>query len=175
MKTIYLLRHAKSSWDDPGVADFDRPISGRGKRSCGALARAIAELHVAPELILCSSAKRTQETLRRIASALPHDHMVAVERQLYLASARKLLARLRRVPDDTRSVMLIGHNPGLQRLAEMLAGGGEKAALARLAAKFPTAGLVELEYPGADWRSLEESGAKLVRLWSPSEEEKSNE
>jgi len=175
MKTIYLLRHAKSSWDDPGVADFDRPISGRGKRACGTLARTIAELHVAPELILCSSAKRTQETLQRIASALPHDYTVVIERQLYLASARRLLARLQRVPDDIRAVMLIGHNPGLQRLAEMLAGSGEKAALARLATKFPTAGLVDLEFPGTNWRSLEERGTKLVRFWSPGNAEKAIE
>jgi phosphohistidine phosphatase len=172
MKTLYLLRHAKSSWDDPGLADFDRALSGRGKRACRTLAEAIVSFGVEPELILCSSARRTQETFERIAPAFAKKYTLSVERQLYLASARKLLERLRRVPDGTHSAMLIGHNPGLQRLAQMVAGGGERSALDRLVAKFPTAALAEFNFSGTEWGTLDAGIAELVRLWSPRDGEK---
>jgi phosphohistidine phosphatase len=172
MKTLYLLRHAKSSWDNPGLADFDRALSGRGKRACRALAEAITRLGVEPELILCSSARRTQQTFERIAPAFTEKYTLSPERQLYLASARKLLERLRRVPDETRSVLLIGHNPGLQWLAQMVAGGGDRLALDRLGAKFPTAALAEFNFSGTDWRTLDAGTAELVRLWSPRDAEK---
>ena len=171
MKTLYLLRHAKSSWDEPGLADFDRSLSGRGKRACRALVEAISRFGVAPELILCSSATRTQETFKRIAPAFTNKYTLSVERQLYLASARKLLGRLRRVPDDTPSAMLIGHNPGLQGLAQSLAGRGDRAMLDRLAVKFPTAALAELNFSGTKWRALDAGTAELVRLWTPRDAE----
>lgn len=167
MKQLYLVRHAKSSWDDPALADFERPLAARGRRACQGLRETLRPLGIAPALILCSAARRTQETLQRLSSAFSHDYAVAVEKRLYLASGAKLLERLRRLDDDIPSVMLIGHNPGLQRLALLLAGGGDQELLARLKAKFPTAGLAELAFAGAHWRDLAGGKAELVRLLTP--------
>ncbi|MFI4986545.1 MAG: SixA phosphatase family protein [Alphaproteobacteria bacterium] len=171
MKTIFLLRHAKSAWDDAGTADFDRPLAPRGKRACAAVRAALRHLEAAPALILCSSAQRTRETLKRIAPALAGDPEVVLERRLYLASAKKLRERLAALDDGPDSVLLIGHNPGLQQLALELAGRGEPAALRQLAAKFPTAGLAMLRFPGKRWGQLAPGKAELVSLWSPKDAE----
>jgi phosphohistidine phosphatase len=165
MKTITLLRHAKSSWDDAGAADIDRPLSPRGKRDCKAVREVIAALK--PELVLCSSALRTRETLERIKAALPSERTDAIEARLYLASAARLLARLKQVDDAVDSVLLIGHNPGLQRLALLLAGRGDAPVLTRLAAKFPTAAIARLAFSGRRWRDLDAGAAELKQLWSP--------
>jgi phosphohistidine phosphatase len=170
LKEIILLRHAKSSRDEPALADFERPLSGRGKRACAAVATAVRRLAPAPRLVLASPARRTAETLERIEDALPAGAEVALEKALYLASASKLLERLRRLDDAVPSVMVIGHNPGLQRLALLIAGRGDKSALEKLAAKFPTAALAVLRYPGARWRELAADAAELLELWSPKDE-----
>ena len=171
MRTIILLRHAKSSRDDPETADFDRPLSPRGKRAAKAVRALLRRRKTIPDAVLASSAVRTAETLRRIAPELGAAPSVLLERRLYLASAAKLLARLKALDDSFQSVLLIGHNPGLQRLALLLAGRGKEEELARLAAKFPTAGLAELAFPGAHWRELAPASAELVFLWSPKDEE----
>ena len=171
MRTITLLRHAKSSWNQPGAADFARPLSPRGRRACSAVKAVLRRRKTAPDVVLASSAVRTAETLRRIAPQLPAEPAVMLEKRLYLASAAKLLARLKALDDAFQSVLLIGHNPGLQRLALLLAGRGREADLARLAAKFPTAGLVELHFPGKRWSELASASAELVFLWSPRDEE----
>src|SRR5215470_16371033 len=90
MKQLYLLRHAKSSWEDAAVADFERPLAARGRRACASLREAIGRHGIAPALILCSAARRTQETFQAVAPAFAHDYVVAIERRLYLASAAKL-------------------------------------------------------------------------------------
>lgn len=167
MKQLYLLRHAKSSWEDAALADFERPLAARGRRACTAIGEAIRRHGIAPALILCSAARRTQETLQRISPAFSNDYVLAIEKRLYLASAAKLLERIRRVDDDIPSVMLVGHNPGLQRLALLLARGGDQPALARLKAKFPTAALAELGFAGDHWGDLAAGQAELVRLVVP--------
>jgi phosphohistidine phosphatase SixA len=110
-KRLYLLRHAKSSWKQPELADHDRPLASRGRRAAKAIARHLRERQIAPELVLCSTARRARETLERIEPALA-TAAVRREPQLYRASADVLFERLRTVPDDVASVMLIGHNPG---------------------------------------------------------------
>lgn len=170
MKEIILLRHAKSSRDDPGTADFERPLARRGKEACEAVEAAFRRLALKPALVLASSARRTEETLRLIAPALPGEYAVALEKRLYLASAARLLERLQRIDDGVRSVLVIGHNPGLQRLALLLAGRGNAAALERLRVKFPTAALARLKFPGAHWRALAAGSAELAAFWSPKDD-----
>ena len=171
MRTIVLLRHAKSSRDDPAMADFDRPLSPRGKRACKVVRAVMRQREMRPDAVLASSSVRTAETLRRISSQLGATPAVLLERGLYLASASKLLARLKRLDDAASSVLLIGHNPGLQRLALLLAGRGKESLLARLEEKFPTAAMAELAFAGARWRELAPAAAELVFLWSPRDEE----
>jgi phosphohistidine phosphatase len=160
VKRVYLLRHAKSSWDKPGLADHDRPLAPRGKRSAEKLARYIARERVRPGLVLCSSSKRTQQTLKRILPALPKSVEVRVEDGLYAAGEEALLARLRRLPDSVSAVMIIGHNPGLERLALALARDG--AQRTRIEAGFPTGALAVLAVRRLTWSGLHHGDAEVA-------------
>jgi phosphohistidine phosphatase len=164
VRTLYLLRHAKSSWDDPGLADHDRPLAPRGQRAATTMAEHLRDEGIAPELVLCSSSRRTRQTLERIASALGDEAEVEFERELYAASAQELLDRLRDVDDDVESVMVIGHNPGIEQLALSLAGEGAK--LADMRRKFPTAALATLDVESG-WSELQPGGATLADFVKP--------
>jgi phosphohistidine phosphatase len=161
MKRVYLLRHAKSSWKHPELPDHDRPLAGRGKRAAKAIAKHIRAQQFVPELVLCSTARRARETLERLEPALGRAP-VRLERELYGASARELLARLRGLPDDVGSVLVIGHNPGIRELAVELAGSAPE-----LAGKFPTATLATLAFHGAVWGELGPQATELVELSRP--------
>jgi phosphohistidine phosphatase len=167
VKRLYLLRHAKSSWKDPSLADHDRPLAGRGRRAAKQIAEHLRRSGIQPELVICSSSRRTRETLERIRSVLG-DETVRIEREVYAAGEQGLLERLRRLPDEVDSVMLIGHNPGLQNLAFSLAR-SEDAAVDRLAQKFPTGALATFEIEEESWRSLQPGTAKLVDYVTPRE------
>ena len=163
---LLLLRHAKSSWDEPSLADHDRPLSGRGRRAAHAVREHLVESDSLPELVLCSSAVRTVETLDGIRPALAAGTAINVESGLYAADADDLLAHLRRVSETVGSVMLIGHNPGLEELATLLVGGGDAAAMAAMEAKFPTAALAHLSVDER-WRELGQGVATLDQFWTP--------
>ena len=166
MHRLLLLRHAKSSWDEPDLADHDRPLAPRGRRAAAALAEHLRGLTERPELVVCSSAARTVETLQLIRSALPADTPVTIDAALYAADADELLGRVRQLPATAACVLLIGHNPGIGDLAVMLAGRGDGAARAAMAAKFPTAALANLviEQP---WSGVDAGVALLEEYWTP--------
>ena len=161
---VYVLRHAKSSWDDPSLTDHDRPLNGRGRRAAKAMARHIRDEGIAPELVLCSTAARARQTLERIEPALG-TRSTSVEPDLYGADEPALLDRLRGLPDTVGSVMLIGHNPGLQDLVLALA--APAPARDEVAAKFPTAALATFAFAGRSWRDLAPGGAELVAYVRP--------
>jgi phosphohistidine phosphatase len=165
VNTLHLLRHAKSSWADTGLADHDRPLTPRGRRAAKKMAKHMRQHGVLTATVLCSSASRSRETLALVAPALGRKTKIQVEDGLYAAPAEALLQRLRRIPDLTASVMLIGHNPGLQDLALMLAGHGVKLKLLREG--LPTAALVTLRIPAASWRELGPRDAELVDFVVP--------
>jgi phosphohistidine phosphatase len=164
-RQLLLLRHAKSSWDDPSLPDHDRPLAPRGRKAARRLAAFVAESNLRPALVLCSSATRARETLDLIASSLGGPEII-VEERLYGASAAALLDRVRRVPDETDSVVLVGHNPGLQDLAVLLATPGADAD--RLAEKLPTGALVSFRVDGP-WEQLSAAAAELERIVLPRE------
>jgi phosphohistidine phosphatase len=166
MKRLYLLRHAKSSWDDPTLADHDRPLAPRGRRAAKVIAKHLARKGISPELVLCSPSTRTRQTLKRLAPGLRKNAAVRIEPKLYASSAADLLEVLHEVRDEVESVMLIGHNPGIQDLALSLAGAGSE--IPRLRSKFPTAGLATLELNGT-WRELAPESTELVSLVKPKE------
>lgn len=168
MKTLLLLRHAKSAWSDPRLDDHDRPLNGRGERAAKAMADHIARDAPRPDLILCSTAMRTRQTLapllKRLTSPAPP---ISLENGLYLASEDALLARLQAVPDDLPTVLLIGHNDGIGQLAADLAGSGPSGALAALREKYPTGALTLLRAPDGPWRDLKPGSAKLLDFVRP--------
>jgi phosphohistidine phosphatase len=165
MHTLYLLRHAKSSWADPTLPDPDRPLAPRGRRDAKRIANHLARLEIEPELILCSPAQRTRETLQLLRPALGASPAVKLEAELYAASSSSLLERIRAVPETTASVMLIGHNPGLHELALVLASAG--AELERLEATFPTAALATLTLANTPWSQLSDADALLTAYVVP--------
>lgn len=160
---VHLLRHAKSSWKDTHLDDHDRPLAGRGRRASKAIARHLREQGIDPELVLCSTARRARETLEGLEPALGNG-TVQVEAGLYAATADQLLERLRAVPDTVGSVMMIGHNPGLQQLALDLARPGRERH--ELEEKYPTAALASLAFAGG-WHDLGAGTAQLVAFVRP--------
>ena len=168
MKTILLLRHAKSAWSDPRLDDHERPLTRRGERAAKAMADHVARHGPRPDLILCSTAMRTRQTLaplvKRLAAPAPP---IALEKALYLASEDVLLAHLRAVADDVATVLLIGHNDGIWRLAEALAGSGPAEILAALREKFPAGALATLRASDRPWRELTAGSAKLLAFVRP--------
>ena len=163
MAVLYLVRHAKSSWDDPALADRDRPLSARGKRSAATLGEYLEAEGIRPELVLCSPARRTRETLEALRPALG-PAAVAVEEELYGATSGELLRRLRTIPPRTASAMVIGHNPAMQELAIMLARASED--LRRLHEKFPTGAMATLRTRGP-WKELGAEPAELEDFVAP--------
>lgn len=163
MRTLYLLRHAKSSWDEPGLADHERPLAPRGRRDAKRIAEHLRTLGRRPELVLCSSAVRTRETLELLRPAVGNAEL-EVEDGLYAASFDGLLARVREVPETVSSVMLIGHNPGLHELGMALSAAGDE--LERLVEKFPTAALATLAIEKT-WSQLGPTDATLAAYVVP--------
>jgi phosphohistidine phosphatase len=167
MKILYLLRHAKSSWAEEGAEDFDRPLSGRGRRAAPAMADYMAAQHYRPDLILCSPAARTRETLALMQPHLGSTPPAQFDQHLYLATADELLRRLQAVRPDVGSLLLIGHNPSLERLAAKLAGRGDRGLLGELRRKYPTAALAVLAFDVARWKEIGESGGELRDFMTP--------
>lgn len=166
MHRVMLLRHAKSAWDDAGTADRARPLNRRGERAAAAIGRAIAELHLMPDLILVSPARRAMQTLAALAPLAPSTRIETPE-ALYLADAETLLQTLRELPEQVGGVLLIGHNPGLHELAVLLAStAAETPDARRLVQGFPTAALAEFTF-GRCWRDLGPRKATLVRFLAP--------
>jgi len=166
MHQLLLLRHAKSSWDNPKMADRDRPLNKRGYRAAASMRQAIIDLGLIPDLVLISPARRVHETL---AALEPWDETPLIEsiEALYLASAGQMRALLQEVNETVRSVMLIGHNPGMQELAAQLATGSfDSEFKRRLFAGFPTAALAEFSV-GTRWQQLDAGATRLVRFLTP--------
>jgi phosphohistidine phosphatase len=167
-RTLYLLRHLKSSWDDASLPDQERPLAPRGRKAGKKLARHLRENGVAPELVLCSPAVRTRETFDAIRSALgkPETRLLP---QLYAASDDELLAAVRGVEPELASVLLVGHNPGLHDLALALTGRGDEEARRRLREKLPTGALVTLSFRAGTWIELMPGSGELVGYVVPRE------
>ena len=168
MHQLLLLRHAKSSWDDTKLADRDRPLTDRGRRAAAAMRQAMHELGLAPDLVLVSPARRTLQTLDALEPWEDTPLLEHIE-ALYLATSAQLLCIVRDVPETVRSVLLIGHNPGMHDLAQALAAGAAPTdATRRLAEAYPTGALAEFSVAGP-WLRLGAGGARLTRFITPRE------
>ncbi|MEJ1976711.1 MAG: histidine phosphatase family protein [Acetobacteraceae bacterium] len=170
MRQLLLLRHAKSSWDDPQLPDHARPLNLRGREAAKAMAQAMRALGLAPDVVLVSSARRTLQTL---AALEPWDETPLIEPMdaLYLAPAAEILAVVRNAAPAARCVLLVGHNPGLHDLAMLLAGAHAAtgdAQVRRLAAGYPSGALAEFSI-ATPWREVGETGARLLRFLVPND------
>lgn len=160
LRRLLLLRHAKSSWDDPSLADHDRPLAPRGHRAAGLIGDHLRANPVVVDLVLCSSARRARETLELAGI----EGEVRIEPELYEASADELVSRVRELSDEVKAVMLIGHNPAMHELLLTLARDpGE-----RVVRKFPTGALATLTFRGS-WPELGPGDAELADLVRPRE------
>lgn len=149
------------------MSDHERPLAERGRKDAPIAGRKLADSGIALDLALCSTAARTRETWKLAVSELPERPRTVYEERIYEASPGELIAVLNETQDDVRSAVLIGHNPGVQGLAEVLTGEAEPEAAQRMSrAGFPTAAFAVLSFPGP-WKSLEPGAAKLLDYWSP--------
>jgi phosphohistidine phosphatase len=169
MLTLILLRHAKSSWKNPGLPDQDRALATRGQKDAPVVGRALSANGVAPELILCSSARRTRDTLALMLPELKAEPKVVYDDALYHAPPARMLKMMQGTPAGTSSVMIVGHNPEIQALALDLIGHGPKLLRDRLMAKYPTAGLVVINFPAAGWADVGVNTGTLSLFLTPSD------
>ena len=161
MKTLLLLRHAKSSWKDGDLDDHDRPLNKRGKREAPRMGQLLRDEKLLPDLILCSSAKRCRKTAEHVIAASGYRGEMRVTGELYEADAGKLRLVLAGVPDEAAVVLLIAHNPGLEELLDSQVG---------VYTPLTTAALAQLELPIHHWWELnDKTRARLVNLWQPRE------
>lgn len=162
---LLLLRHAKSSWDEPSLPDRERPLSKRGRLAAERMGAHLRNEGLVPSLVLCSSSRRTQETLERLDLG---DTEARFEDALYGAGEQELLSRLRDVTAGAVSVAVIGHNPGMHDLAIELAGSDLGEPAARVREKFPTGAVAVFEVDGA-WRDLAPGRTRLTSFVVPRE------
>lgn len=159
MKTLLILRHAKSSWKDTALPDHDRPLNERGKRDAPRVGRLLREEGLAPELILCSTAKRARQTAEAVADESGFAGEVQLVEAFYGGGPEAYRETLQALPGAPGSVMVVGHNPDLEELLESLT--GERPGL-------PTAALAQISLPINDWQDLtEDVEGELVHLWTP--------
>lgn len=167
MKTIYLLRHAKSSWDDASLSDFQRPLAPRGRKAAPRLGTYMAQHGLVPDRVLCSAARRAVETWQAVSEALGDQVEVQVREDLYHATPGSLLDAVRHLSPEVQSVLLIGHNPTFEDLALALAGSGEEEALEELDRKYPTGAMAILDFPVEDWNEVREGTGWLRAFVRP--------
>jgi len=163
MKTLLILRHAKSSWKDPELDDHDRPLNKRGKRDAPRIGKLLHQHHLQPDVILSSTAKRARGTAAKVAKVCGYEGIIELDGELYLAAPDGLLRVLQDVPDRHACVMLVGHNPGLEQLIELLTG---------TVTRLPTAALARLRVAIESWRDVAPTTrAELIDIWRPRERE----
>jgi phosphohistidine phosphatase len=167
MLRLMLLRHAKSSWSSPGLQDAARPLTDRGEATARLMGVYMARHSLVPERVLCSPARRTRETWAGIAAQWPPDIDVVFDRRLYAATPQVVLSVVRAQDSAARSLLVIGHNPGLQEAAELLIASGDVELRERLREKFPTAALAVIDFTIDTWSGVHERSGRLDRYVTP--------
>ena len=159
MKALLILRHAKSSWDNPVLSDYDRPLNKRGKRDAPRIGKHLREQELIPDRILTSSAKRARKTATKVAKACGYTRKIKRLDSFYLALPGVYLEKLQALPQRYQRVMVVGHNPTMEHLVRHLTEQIER---------MPTAALAHIELPIQNWEALDfYTRGTLVNLWSP--------
>ncbi|MBX2805067.1 MAG: histidine phosphatase family protein [Hyphomicrobiales bacterium] len=167
MLTLTLFRHAKSSWDHADLTDFDRPLNDRGERDAPVMGRYLARHQLIPDLILCSSARRTRETLELASAEWPVKPQTEYAEALYLATQDTMFGILRNVGKHSPHVMMIGHNPGIHSFAMNMAGTGEADARYALSSKYPTAAIANITFGSSAWSTIKPGEGTLTAFVTP--------
>jgi phosphohistidine phosphatase len=161
MKTLLLLRHAKSSWKDRDVSDDDRPLNKRGKRDAPCMGWLLQKEDLVPEIIMSSTAVRARDAAARVAKSCYYKGQITYADSLYLGGTGAYLDALRILPKDFKIALVVGHKPDIEELLMMLTEHAER---------IPTAALTRINLPIGDWSTLSsKSKGKLVRIWKPKE------
>lgn len=159
MKTLLLMRHAKSSWDEKDQDDYDRPLSKRGKKNAPHMGEMLKDEKIMPDVILASAAVRTRQTAELLMEELKYRGDICYLNSLYLAEVETYVKEVQRIPDEMNCAMIIGHNPGLESLLQMTTGKVES---------LPTAAVAYLKLPVVIWAEFTaQTPAELVHLWRP--------
>ena len=153
MKTLFLLRHAKSSWKDQSLPDFERPLNHRGKKATDKLGRYLKDELIVPDLVLSSPAVRARETIERVMKAANWIADVRFDQRIYEAGGLGLLEVVSQIENDHKTVLLVGHNPGIEELLMLLTGESKKVR---------TAALIKLELKSSKWATAADKRAKLA-------------
>jgi phosphohistidine phosphatase len=173
MLTLSLLRHAKSSWKDPTLPDHDRPLNTRGTAEAPMMGKAMKKHGLDPDLVLCSTARRTRDTLALVLPELKSEPKVTYVDGLYHGTPAEMLGIVHEVGAGVGQVLLVGHNPELQEFALDLIGSGPKLLKDRLEAKYPTAGLVVMRFLAGAWKDVTVNSGKLELFLTPGDVKKS--
>jgi len=167
MKTLSLLRHAKSSWDDPVERDFDRPLNGRGHRAARRMGEWLKESGARFDAIIASPALRIKQTIEGVEAGLEARLRPDFDKRIYMASAASLFDVIRDTPEKVRHLLMVGHNPGLEDLL-LLATQGDGGKLRKEAElKYPTATFATIQLPIKRWAEIEEGGSRLITFTRP--------
>jgi phosphohistidine phosphatase len=158
MKTLMLLRHAKSSWDDAGLRDFERPLSDRGRRAAPRMGKALAERGPSPDMIISSPAIRAKQTVEAFVKAAGFDIQPKLDGRIYEAPSAELMKLIRGLPNTRNTVLLVGHNPGFEETLARITGAYER---------MPTAALACIELGVDRWEDVEDSGGRLAWFLTP--------
>ncbi len=167
MHRLMLLRHAKSDWSRAGMPDRNRPLNARGREAAPAVAAHIVSQELVPQRALVSTATRTRETWKLMLPFFPRKPETIFEGRLYESSPHAILAVIKETPAAITSLMIVGHNPGLQALAMTLIGSGNAKARENLAAKFPTAALAVIDFVTGPWSAVRPGAGRLERFVRP--------
>jgi phosphohistidine phosphatase len=162
MKTLLLMRHAKSSWNEPGLADHDRPLNKRGKQAAPEMGERLRREELTPDMILCSTARRARETAKAVAEACGYEGDIESQRDLYSSDAACYMDILRHLPDRAERVLVVGHNPEIEELLEVLTGNLERMV---------TGAIAHVDLPISQWKELSEAlDVRLMNLWRPGDQ-----
>jgi len=160
MKSLLILRHAKSSWKEPDATDHDRPLNQRGERDAPRIGALLQAQNLVPDLIVSSTAKRAVMTTQAVAEAADYGGTIQLEDNLYLGAPAAYVEQLALLPDNVQRVMMVGHNPGLEELLFLLT---------RQTRTFPTAALAVVQWDAEDWKAVaaHPRNGQLSDFWIP--------
>jgi len=167
MRRLMLLRHAKSDWTDLGARDHDRVLGLRGREAAPKVGAYMARHALVPDLVIASTAIRARQTWELVAAAFPDIPPAVHDERLYEVGAQAILDVIKETRRDVHALLIVGHNPGMRDLAELLIASGDIDTRQRLLEKFPTTALAVIDFPVDDWRKLHPEAGRLDRFVNP--------